>query len=87
MAFKWKQEGHINELEAQALAAHVRRILREDGMQQVRVMGVLDSQVLYFALRRLNRILRRVMALAGDLYLFPIWTLSAWNYADKPSRQ
>ena len=96
MAFKWKQEGHINELEAQALAAHVRRILREDGMQQVRVMVVLDSQVLYFALgkgrspsRRLNRILRRVMALslAGDLYLFPIWTLSAWNYADKPSRQ
>ena len=50
MAFKWKQEGHINELEAQALAAHVRRILREDGMQQVRVMVVLDSQVLYFAL-------------------------------------
>ena len=96
MAFKWKQEGHINELEAQALASHVRRILREDGMQQVRVMVVLDSQVLYFALgkgrspaRRLNRILRRVMALslAGDLYLFPIWTLSAWNYADKPSRQ
>lgn len=96
MAFKWKQEGHINELETQALAAHIRRILREDGMQQVRVMVVLDSQVLYFALgkgrspsKRLNRLLRRIMALTlmGDIYIFPIWTLSAWNFADKPSRQ
>ena len=96
MAFKWKQEGHINELETQALAAHIRRILREDGMQQVRVMVVLDSQVLYFALgkgrspsKRLNRLLRRIMALTlmGDMYIFPIWTLSAWNFADKPSRQ
>lgn len=96
LSFKWKHTGHINELEAQAFVAHVKRILRNASNFHTRHMIVVDSQVLYFALgkgrspsRRLNRILKRVTALAlmTDTYLFPIWTLSAWNHADNPSRR
>lgn len=96
LSFRWKQEAHINELETQALIAHVRRLLREDEVKQVRVMIVVDSQVLFYAIgkgrspsKRLNRLLRRLSALQllGDLYVLPIWTLSAWNFADWPSRR
>ena len=96
LSFKWRIEGHINELEAQALFAHARRVLRDPQMRHVRLMVVIDSQVLFFALgkgrspaTRLNRILRRLMALliAADVMIFPIWTLSSWNYADRPSRR
>ena len=96
LSFRWKQEAHINELETQALIAHVRRLLREDEVKQVRVMIVVDSQVLFYAIgkgrspsKRLNRLMRRLTALQlmGDLYVLPIWTLSAWNFADRPSRR
>ena len=96
LSFKWKQEGHINVLEAQACFAHIRRILRDPTLRSCRILVVLDSQVLYFALGKgrspstqLNRILRRVMALslAADVMLYPIWTISAWNWADRPSRR
>ncbi len=96
LSFRWKQEAHINELEAQALVAHVKRLLREKGNQGLRFLVVLDSQVLYYAVgkgrspsRRLNRILKRLSALVlfGDVYVLPVWTLSAWNYADIPSRR
>ena len=80
----------------QALLAHVRRLLREEQYHGKRLMVVLDSQVIFFALgkgrspaSRLNRLLRRLgaMVLFADVYLFPIWTLSAWNFADRPSRR
>lgn len=96
LSFRWRQEGHINELEFQAFLAHIRRVLREPDMRHKRVFVVVDSQVLYYALgkgrspsTRLNRVLRRLAAisLAGDLYTLPIWTLSAWNFADRPSRR
>ena len=96
LSFRWKHTGHINELEAQAFVAHVKRILRQASNFNSRHMIVVDSQVLYFALgkgrspsRRLNRILKRVTALAlmTDTYFFPVWTLSAWNHADNPSRR
>ena len=96
LSFRWKQEAHINELEAQALVAHVKRLLREKENQGRRFLVVLDSQVLYYAVgkgrspsRRLNRILKRLSALVlfGDVYVLPVWTLSAWNYADIPSRR
>ena len=96
LSFRWKQESHINELEGQALVAHVRRLLREQEVTHVRVMVVVDSQVLFYAVgkgrspaKRINRLLKRLMALQlmADLYVFPIWTLSAWNHADLPSRR
>eukprot|EP00435_Cladocopium_sp_Y103_P027386 s51_g6.t1 len=85
LSFRWKQEAHINELETQAMIAHVRRMLREPDVQQVRLMVVVDSQVLFFAVgkgrspsKRINRLLKRLAALQllGDLYVMPIWTLS-----------
>ena len=81
LSFKWKQEGHINVLEAQALFAHIRRILRDPTLRSCRLLVVIDSQVLYYALGKgrspscqLNRVLRRLMALllACDAALFPI---------------
>lgn len=96
LSFKWKQDAHINELETLALVANVRRLLKDPGVLQTRLMVVVDSQVLFFALgkgrspaKRLNKILKRLAALqlVGDVYVFPIWTLSAWNFADNPSRR
>ncbi|CAK8997379.1 Uncharacterized protein SCF082_LOCUS5191 [Durusdinium trenchii] len=68
LSFRWRQEGHINELEFQAFLAHIRRVLREPDMRHKRVFVVVDSQVLYYALgkgrspsTRLNRVLRRLV--------------------------
>ena len=56
---------------------------------------VLDSKVAANAIakgrsssRRLNRQLRRLLAvvLASDQYPLVLWTISKWNFADKPSR-
>ena len=96
LSFPWKVDSHINVLEAQALFAHVRKVLRDPTMRSCRLMIVVDSQVLYYALGKgrspstqLNRVLRRLMALviASDVMVFPIWTISSWNWADKPSRR
>lgn len=96
LSFKWKKDEHINILEAQALMAHIRKILRDPTMRSTRILVVIDSQVLYYALgngrspsTQLNRVLRRLMALllAADVSLFPVWTISPWNWADKPSRR
>ena len=78
------------------MIAHVRRLLKEEDVQHVRLLIVIDSQVLFYAIgkgrspaKRINRLLRRLTALAlmGDLYILPVWTLSAWNFADRPSRR
>lgn len=38
--------------------------------------------------KRLNKVVRKCNAhlLALDNYMFPLWTISRWNFADKPSR-
>eukprot|EP00438_Fugacium_kawagutii_P003576 Skav222553 [mRNA] locus=scaffold2837:372454:374148:- [translate_table: standard] len=78
MAYRWKQDAHINELETQALVAHVRRLLKETAVSQIRVFVVIDSQVLFYCLgkgrsasKRLNRLLKRLasLELAGDLFV------------------
>ncbi|CAK9058062.1 unnamed protein product [Durusdinium trenchii] len=46
LSFRWRQEGHINELEFQAFLAHIRRVLREPDMRHKRVFVVVDSQVM-----------------------------------------
>lgn len=97
LSYRWKHDGdHINVLEAQAHFTHLRRISRENQNHHSRLFVVVDSQVLFYAVGkgrspsiRLNRVLRRLMALtvAADLNVLPIWTISAWNWADKPSRR
>lgn len=43
LSYRWKQDAHINELECQALIAHVRRLLKEPSVSQARLMVVVDS--------------------------------------------
>lgn len=96
MAYRYKQDAHINELETQALVGHIRQGLKEPSVAKVKVMVIVDSQILFYAVgkgrspsERLNRLLRRLAALslAGGLYVFRAWTLSAWNFADNPKQK
>jgi hypothetical protein len=94
-AFPWRQDGHIKELELNAFAVFLKRRSRSRGKQHTKFFHVLDSMVCRGALakgrsssKRLNRVLRRCSALllAMDGYCYPLWTISAWNFADKPRR-
>lgn len=96
LSYRWKKDGHINELEAHALIAHLKRVVRSDVGISARLICIVDSQVIFYAVSkgrspstRLNRILRKLMALqlASDTYVLPLWTISAWNWADIPSRR
>ena len=60
-----------------------------------RILHVLDSRVASCVIAKgrsssckLNRILRRVSALllASDFYVFPLGTVSGWNFADFGTR-
>eukprot|EP00435_Cladocopium_sp_Y103_P061391 s82_g23.t1 len=95
LAFPWKTEGHINELELNAFAVFLKRRGRTSAKQHTKFFHVLDSMVSRGALakgrsssKRLNRVLRRCGALlvSMDGYCYPLWTISAWNFADRPSR-
>eukprot|EP00435_Cladocopium_sp_Y103_P069634 s456_g33.t1 len=95
LAFPWKTEGHINELEVGAFAVFLKRRGRTKAKQHTKFFHVLDFMVCRGALakgrsssKRLNRVLRRCGALmiAMDGYCYPLWTISAWNFADRPSR-
>eukprot|EP00435_Cladocopium_sp_Y103_P039867 s1146_g10.t1 len=85
LAFMWRQDAHFNELEGLALVAHLRRLLKEKDVKKMRLMIVVDSQVLFYAIvkgrdpsMRINRLLKKLMALQlfCDVYVFPVWTLS-----------
>ena len=95
LAFPWKEDGHINELELNAVAVYLKRRSRSQSRHGKRYFHVLDSMVTRGCLakgrsssRRLNQVLRKCTAhlLASDDYMFPLWTISRWNFADKPSR-
>ena len=69
-------------------------MLNEDN-HSCRILHVLDSRVVSCVLAKgrsssckLNRVLRRVSALmlASDVYVFPLWTVSGWNFADFGTR-
>ena len=96
MAYRWSEKQHINILEATAVLVEFRRRVRSADGIGVRFFNVIDSMVIYYAMakgrsssKKLNRTLRRVMAVALFSRSTPVnlWTLSKWNYADKPSRQ
>lgn len=95
LAYPWKEQGHINELELNAVAVLLKRRSRARLKHGMRYFHVLDSMVTRGCLAkgrssspRLNRVLRRCAAylLGSDMYQFPLWTISRWNFADKPSR-
>ena len=96
MSFPWDRESHINELELATVVAVIKHRGRTSGNFRKRWFLVVDSMVTRGALakgrspaRRLNRLLRRASAaqIALDSYLFPLWTISKWNFSDAASRR
>ena len=95
MSFKWHHPQHINILDVAAAFAHLPRQARTAANCSKRQLMILDSKVACSVMakgrsssRRLNRLCRRLLGLvvAADLYPLVIWTISRWNFADKPSR-
>lgn len=96
LSYPWSSEQHINLLEVTAVLTEFRRRLRDPTNIKLRFMNIVDSLVTYYAItkgrsgsKRLNRTLRRLMALniASKSVLISLWTLSKWNYADAASRR
>ena len=95
LSWPWREEQHINILEALAFLVHLRHRSRAKRLRGMRFFHILDSRVATCVLakgrsssKRLNRVCRRVMAvaLACDCYPVFMWTISGWNYSDKASR-
>ena len=95
LAFAWRQHQHINILEISAFLVEFRRRTRQRAQLGCRYFNITDSQVTFHCLTkgrssspRLNRLLRRVNALALMSGTLPIhlWTISKRNEADRPSR-
>ena len=96
MAFGWDREAHINELELATVVALIKHRGRSSSNSHRRWLLIVDSMVTRGALakgrspsRRLNRLLRRgaALLLATNSYLFPLWTISRWNFSDAASRK
>eukprot|EP00438_Fugacium_kawagutii_P014986 Skav210164 [mRNA] locus=scaffold5301:42844:43734:- [translate_table: standard] len=96
LSYRWGSSQHINILEASAILAEFRRRVRSPEMLGKRFFNIVDSMVMFFAMakgrspsKRLNRILRRIMAVSVFTRTIPVtlWTLLKWNYADLPSRR
>ena len=94
-AYAWQQPHHINVLELVAFFNYLRACARKPDNHSNRILHVLDSRVASCVIAKgrsssckLNRILRRVSALllASDVYVFPLWTVSGWNFADFGTR-
>ena len=94
-SYAWQQPNHINVLELIAFFNYIRACVRKPENHSSRILHVLDSRVASCVIakgrsssNKLNRILRRVSALmlASDVYVFPLWTVSGWNFADAGTR-
>ena len=94
-SYKWDSVQHINVLELAVVFTCLRHVARDLGLVEKRFFHIVDSRVTSCVLAKgrssskiLNRTLRRISALliACDLYLYPLWTISQWNFADLPSR-
>ena len=91
----WKHHDHINILEVRAWLAYARLAARRGRKQGRRWAHILDSMVALSVLakgrsssRHLNAIVRRgnAVLLGTGLMPFYLWTASADNPADRPSR-
>ena len=94
-SYKWDSVQHINVLELIAFFNFLRFAARDLGWVETMFFHVVDSRVTSCVLakgrsssKNLNRLLRRICALlvACDLYLYPLWTISQWNFVDLLSR-
>ena len=96
-AYTWRQPHHINVLELIVFFNYLRACVKKPENHSCRILHVVDSRVVSCVLAKsrsssssckLNRVLRRVGALmlASDVYVFPLWTVSGWNFADAGTR-
>ena len=94
-SYSWPVKQHINVVEFVAFFNYVRDRTRSTNFFNKRVLHVFDSRVCSCVVAKgrsssflLNRCLRRYMAyaVASDIYIVPLWTISAWNYCDESSR-
>jgi hypothetical protein len=94
-SYGWQQHQHINVLELLAFFNYLRSVAVISKSHSQRILHVLDSRVCSCVLSKgrsssklLNRLLRRILgvSLAADLYVLPLWTVSAWNCSDAGSR-
>ena len=94
-SYAWNQSGHINVLELLAFLNYLKKVTADERQHSSRILHVLDSNVSACVVakgrsssRLRNRILRRVgaLSLGADVYCFPVWTISAWNFSDAGSR-
>jgi hypothetical protein len=94
-SYGWQQHQHINVLELLAFFNYLRSVAIISKSHSQRILHVLDSRVCSCVLSKgrsssklLNRLLRRILgvSLAADLYVLPLWTVSAWNFSDAGSR-
>jgi hypothetical protein len=94
-SYAWQQHQHINVLELLAFFNYFRSLAALSSSHSQRFLHVLDSRVCSCVLSKgrsssklLNRLLRRILgvSLAADLYVLPLWTVSAWNFSDAGSR-
>jgi hypothetical protein len=94
-SYAWQQTQHINVLELAAFFNYLKRLSSDSTEHSARFFHILDSRVSSCVLAKgrsssklLNRCLRRVAGylLASDLYVLPLWTISAWNFSDAASR-
>ena len=94
-SYEWRQTHHINVLELIAFFNYLRSWVSKPEHHGCRLLHVVDSRIVSCVLAKgrsssckLNRVLRRVGALmlASDIYVFPLWTVSRWNFADSGSR-
>lgn len=94
-SYTWSQPQHINVLELLAFLNFVKMHVLDRSHHQARLLHVFDSRVCSCIVGKgrsssvlLNRVLRRTTALllAADIYVFPLWTISRWNFSDHGSR-
>ena len=94
-SYPWNHAQHINILEFIAFLNYFRSISTSMVAQSRRMVHVLDSRVCSCVLAKgrssskvLNRSLRRfaALALAMNVYVVPLWTISGWNFCDAGSR-
>ena len=94
-SYSWALPQHINVLELLAFLNYLKAYVLNRSLHGMKFLHVFDSRVCSCVIskgrsssRMLNRILRRIAALslASDVYPLPLWTISAWNFADHGSR-
>ena len=94
-AYAWNTRQHINLLEFTAFLNYLRSRSTSTSLHSTRWVHVFDSRVCSCVVAKgrssstlVNRALRRTMAyvIAADIYVQPLWTISAWNYCDAGSR-